>query len=108
MGIVLAVGLMWMGLREANDLVGGDQMATVNSPLIVTSIDAPSPQSTPSTVPLHLASMLPVTPADDESAPTESVIVPSPATHTESATPQYVLDRISVTPASYEVARVYF
>jgi hypothetical protein len=29
-------------------------------------------------------------------------------TRAESTTPQYVLDRISVTPASYEVANVHF
>ncbi|HUJ73136.1 MAG TPA: hypothetical protein VLZ30_12925 [Verrucomicrobiae bacterium] len=52
--------------------------------------------------------MLPVTEADYESAPAESVVVPISVTRTESAAPQYVLDRISVTPANYEVARVYF
>jgi len=108
MGIILAVGLMWMGLREANDLGSTDQMAAANSPLTVTPVGASAPQSSPLTAPSQLASMLPVTPVDYESAPTESVIVPSPLTRTESAAPQYVLDRISVTPANYEVARVYF
>ena len=103
MGLALAAGLMWMGLRETNDLGGIDQMAAVNPPLVVTPITVPTPEA----VTLRLA-MPHVTQADYEPATVENVVVPPAATRTESATPQYVLDRISVTPASYEVARVYF
>jgi hypothetical protein len=108
MGIVMAAGLMWMGLRETNDLGGIEPMTSVNPSLLVTPVTVPAPQSTPDTVPLRLAGMTHITPADYELASTEKVVVPSPATRAESAAPQYVLDRISVTPASYEVARLYF
>ena len=108
MGIVMAAGLMWMGLRETNDLGGIEPMASVNPPLMVTPVTVPVPQSAPDTVPLHFAGMSHMTPADYALAPTERVVVPSPATHADSTAPQYVLDRISVTPASYEVARLYF
>ncbi|HUI06409.1 MAG TPA: zf-HC2 domain-containing protein [Verrucomicrobiae bacterium] len=108
MGIVLAVGLMWMGLSEMTDSGTGDQVAAVNPPLTVTSAAESAPQSAPLATALQLAGTLHVAPVDYEAAPTENVIVPSLAMHTESDAPQYVLDRISVTPASYEVARVYF
>jgi hypothetical protein len=109
MGLVMAAGLMWMGLRETNDLGGLEPMAGLNPPLVVTPVAVPASQSAPDAVPLRLTGMSHITPADYEVAPTESVVVPSPATRTESTAPQYVLDRISVTPpASYEVARLYF
>ncbi len=103
-GVVLVAGLMWMGVREVNDLGDIDQMAAVNPPLILTQIPVPAPE----TVPLQLASLPHVTSANDQPAMEDSVVVTPAAPRTESAAPQYVLDRISVTPASYEVAGVHF
>jgi hypothetical protein len=108
MGLVFAAGLMWMGLRETNVLDGIEPMAAVNPPVVVAPVTIPAPQSAPDAVPLRLAGMSHITPADYELAPTEGVVVPTPATRAEPTTPQYVLDRISVTPASYDVARLYF
>ena len=104
MGVALAASLMWMGLRETSDFSGADQLAAVSTPLVVT----PIAETAPVAVPLHLPVMPHVTSADYEPATVESVVMPSATTRTEPAPPQYVLDRISVTPASYEVARVYF
>ena len=108
MGLVMAAGLMWMGLRETNDLGGNEPMAAGNPPLVVSTIPVPASQTTSDAVALQLAGMSHMTPADYELAPTENMVVPPAATRTESSAPQYVLDRIPVTPASYEVARVYF
>ena len=108
MGVALAAGMMWMGLRETNDPASPDQMAAVNPPLIVARAPTSVPQSAPEAVTLRLAGLPHVTPADYESATADGVVIPPAVTRTESAAPQYVLDRISVTPASYEVARVYF
>jgi len=104
MGVALAAGLMWMGVREMGDPGGADQMAAVSSPLGVTSIAEPAPVA----VPLQMPVLSRIATADYESPTVENVVVPSTATRLETASPQYVLDRISVTPASYDVARVYF
>jgi len=104
MGVALAAGVMWMGLREMGDLGGGDQLAAVSSPLAVRPVAESSPVNAALQLPVlsHLAT------ADYESPTVENVVVPTAATRPEPSTPQYVLDQISVAPASYEVARVYF
>ena len=87
--LAVVVGLMWTGLRQTNEFAGSvDQETTANSSLMVT-------------IP-HMAS------ADYQLAMADRVdLVPTMA-RSESTTPQYVLDRISVTPASYDVPNVHF
>ena len=109
-GVTMIAGLMWTGLREptdSSDVVG--QVGAENSALIMTSqisasTSAPALAMTPSQFPnsLHVA------PADYQLTMADVPERLPSVTHAESTTPQYVLDRISVTPASYEVANVHF
>ena len=104
MGVALATGVMWMGLREMGDLGGGDQMVAVSSPLAL----RPVAESSPVNASLPLPDLSHLATAGYDTPTEENVVVPTAATRPEPSTPQYVLDRISVAPASYEVARVYF
>ena len=97
-GVAVVVGLMWMGVRQPNDPSNfAGPMAGTDSPLVFAE---PTP-STPGTMAASFpTSLLPVTPADYE---------PTPAsTRADSTVPRYVLDRISVTPANYDVPNVQF
>jgi len=108
MGVVVVAGLVWMGLREIDDPAGSiDQMAAVNPPLMMTQIPLPASQSTPVAATVQLVGLTHGASEDYQSAVADSVAVAPAAARTES-TPQYVLDRISVTPASYDVPNVHF
>jgi hypothetical protein len=102
MGIALAVGLMWMGLREMGD--PSNQIASVSAPLTMT----PIPETGLAAGPLELPTGPRAVVVNYESPTVENELAPTVVTRPEPAMPQYVLDRISATPASYEVARVYF
>ena len=93
LGVTMIVGLMWTGVRDSDETNDGTAAFTANS-----SVALLSPIAAPSSTDL---------PADDQLATTDTqpVLMRGDA---ESATPQYVLDRISVTPASYDVASVHF
>jgi hypothetical protein len=106
-GMTIIVSLMWTGLRETSesaDMTG--QVAGENSSLIMTS-RIPS-ASTLAMAPSQFPGSLHVVPADDQLTLVDLPERLPTVTRTESSTPQYVLDRISVTPASYEVASVHF
>ena len=110
LGVTMIVGLMWTGLREtpdSPDVVG--QVATGNPSLIMTSQVSAS-TSAPALVmaPSQFPSSLHVAPADYQLTMAEVPERLPAVTRAESTTPQYVLDRISVTPATYEVANVHF
>jgi hypothetical protein len=110
LGVTIIVGLMWTGLRETSesaDVAG--QVAGGSSSLIMTS-RIPAAASTPT---LAMASSqfpgsLHVAPVDYQLTMADLPEQLPTVTRAESSTPQYVLDRISVTPATYEVASVHF
>lgn len=98
MGMAVVVGLMWMGVRQMDDPASvASQSAEASSSLTF----AKTERSTPGTIAASLPGSLQVTPADYEPAA-------AAPTHADSPTPRYVLDRISVTPASYDVPNVQF
>jgi hypothetical protein len=106
-GVAAVVGLTWMGLRQTGDpaVAAMDQTTTAGSSLAVAETMLPPPHSTPQTIVASLPNLLT---ADYQPASASSVVlVPAPA-HTDSSIPRYVLDRISVTPASYDVPSVHF
>jgi hypothetical protein len=105
MGMAVVVGLMWMGVRQMDDPAGvASQTAEADSSLIF----AETGRSTPSTIAAPLPSLLRVTPAEYQPAAADNAAVtPAPA-QADSPSPRYVLDRISVTPASYDVPNVQF
>ncbi len=109
LGMTIIVSLMWTGLRETSesaDAIG--QVARESSSLIMTSripaASTPALEMAQSQFPgsLHVA------PADDQLTLVDMPERLPTVTRAESSSPQYVLDRISVTPASYEVASVHF
>jgi hypothetical protein len=103
MGVAVAVAMICRGLIATDWIAdrGSEDRAFLESPHTVLARAVPSPHSTPRTI----ASFLPPT---SEIPPAGSaLIIPVPA-HAVSGTPRYVLDHISVTPASYEVASIHF
>jgi len=110
LGVAAVVGLAWLGLRQTGDPVVAamDQTTAANSSLAVAETTLPPPHSTPQTIDTSLPNLLSASSADYQPASVGSVVlVPAPA-HTDSSTPRYVLDRLSITPASYDVPSVHF
>jgi hypothetical protein len=103
MASVLAIGAMWMGVRQPDQsspaAIG--PITVGSSPLTFTAAALPAPQSTPKSIAATL-------PSPTESASVGNVLVVPAAEPAEPSTPRYVLDRIRITPASYEVASVHF
>jgi hypothetical protein len=97
-GIALTVGLFWMGLRTSNEAVtdASDFSAT---PFIVYAAPPPASQSA-QTFPLEasLASSAPTI----ETSNGGLTLANAAADRAQPSTPRYVLDRIAITPASYE------
>ena len=105
MGMAVVVGLMWMGMRQMDDPASvASQTAEANSSLTF----AETGHSTPSTIAASLPGLLQVTPADYEPAAADGAALAPASTHADSPAPRYVLDRISVSPASYDVPNVQF
>jgi len=109
-GLALAVVLIWRGLNppDVNPPEDSQQTSVPNSAHILASSTLPAPHSTPQSI----AATLPMSSrmAPDESRASSAgndVIIPV-AAHTDTSAPRYVLDRIAITPASYEVASIHF
>lgn len=102
LGVSMIVGLMWMGLRPS-EFAGASDQATAS--LMVTPFEPPASQSAP--VASSLFPSLPhIAPVDYQLAMADNA--DAATARTASPTPQYVLDHISVTPASYDVPDVHF
>lgn len=95
MATVLAIGTMWMGVRQPDR----PTTAAIAPRLPLTFAD--DTLSTPKSIAATL-------PAPPESASAGSVLIMPATSRTESSTPRYVLDRIAIMPVSYEVASVHF
>ena len=110
LGVAAVVGLTWMGLRQASDpaVVAVDPTVTANSSLADADAMLPPPQSTPNTIVASLPGLSPVASADYQSSSMSGVVLVPTSAHADSSVPRYVLDRISVTPASYDVPSVHF
>jgi putative zinc finger protein len=107
--VAAVVGLTWMGVRPTGDSTGAaSQTAFANPSMVVAETALPAPHSTPSTIAAPVSGLAQVTPADYQPATVGSVVLVSDLTHADSPAPRYVLDRISVTPASYDVPNVHF
>jgi hypothetical protein len=108
-GVAAVVGMTWMGLRQTGDpaIAAMDQTTTADSSLATAEAMLPPPHSTPQTIVASLPSLSASSADYQPSSASSVVLVPAPA-HTDYSTPRYVLDRISVTPASYDVPSVHF
>src|ERR1035437_1374243 len=110
LGVAAVVGLTWMGLRQTSDpaVVAINPTAAASSSLADAEAMLPPPHSTPSTIVASLPSLLPVATADYQPSSVGSVVLMPTSAHADFSAPRYVLDRISVTPASYDVPSVHF
>ena len=109
-GVVLAAVLIWRGLHSPDVAPSADTLnASVANPIhLFASGTLPAPHSTPQSI----AATLPIPTCiahdgDLASSAGSTVIIPTVVADDTSAT-RYVLDRIGITPASYEVASVHF
>jgi hypothetical protein len=107
LGVSMIVGLMWMGLRQTSDFTGTSDLAGAPNPSLMV-IAPPSSQSSPEASSTPFASPPHVVPVDYQLAMADSADTAPATVRMASTTPQYVLDRISVTPASYDVPNVHF
>ncbi len=100
-GVLLAVGMILRGLLTA-DLSGPTSSTALdlNSPRLLSADAVPQSQ------PRKITSFLPRSPEPASSAG-GALIIPAVA-HSEPNPPRYVLDRISLSPPSYEVASIQF
>jgi hypothetical protein len=98
-GLVLALGLLWNGFHRPEPPVVS--APGQSAPAHLAEAVTPEPQSTPRAVVAELASQ-PV------EAPAGGVVLVSASPRAEPAAPRYVLDRVTITPASYEVRDVQF
>ncbi len=108
LGVAAAVGLAWMGLRQTGDpsMIAMDQTTAPSMSLAAAETMLPPPHSTPQTIAASLPNLVSASSADYQPASVGNVVlVPS---RTDFSTPRYVLDHLSVTPASYEVPSVHF
>jgi hypothetical protein len=110
LGVAAVVGLAWMGLRQTGDpaVAAMDQTTAASSSLAVTETMLPPPHSTPQTIAASLPNLLSASSADYQPVSVGSVVLVSAPARTDSSTPRYVLDRVPVTPASYDVPSVHF
>lgn len=110
-GLALTVTMLWRGFSSpsVNSAATAQQTSLSDPTPIFASSTLPASHSTPRTI----AATLPVSarPTRDEPGIIPSagnvVIIPV-AAHNDTSAPRYVLDRIGVTPASYEVASIHF
>ncbi|MEI6085317.1 MAG: hypothetical protein WCS70_13600 [Verrucomicrobiota bacterium] len=100
LGVAFAVTLMWRGL-VATDLPVNTTRSVDNDSLVpeLTTSGLPAPHSTPRMIASALPS--PTVP------PASAFLMPAAALRDMSA-PRYILDRISLSPASYELASIHF
>ncbi len=103
LGVALAAGVMWIGVRQQNQSpeIAGHQAKARNSPKILT--EAPGAVRDPDSDRVRLT-----LPLSDEPPVAAGFVLGPQDAQVEPAEPGYVLDRITVTPASYEVASVRF
>lgn len=92
LGVVFAVALVWRGL------VSLDLPANIESDVM-----AIKPTSTPRMLAAALPVHAPVAPVANT-----PIVIPAAATRADFTAPRYVLDRINVSPANYEVASIHF
>jgi len=105
-GVAAIVGLVWTGVRQPGDIAA--QSGAADPSLVVAETMLPPPHSTPSAIAAPLTGLPRVSTVEYQPPAAGSVVLVPMSTRADSPAPRYVLDRIAVTPASYEVASVHF
>jgi hypothetical protein len=108
MGVAVVVSVMWMSVRQTSAPDGTVDQAAASSSLVLTDAQVtPTPShSSPDAIVASIPASLQAVPGDYQPMSAGSVDL-APAQADDTA-PRYVLDRIAVTPASYEVPNVHF
>lgn len=100
-GVVLAVGMILRGLLTA-DSAG----PTSSSARDLNLPRWQSADAVPHSLPRKITSLLPRSP--EPASPAGGALIVPAVAHSEPNPPRYVLDRISLSPPSYEVASIQF
>jgi hypothetical protein len=111
MGVAVVVGVMWMSVRQTNAPdSAADQTAVVNPSLVLADSQAePAPShSAPDSIVAPVPASLQAVAGDDQPTSAGSVDLVQTTARADDTAPRYVLDRIAVTPASYEVPSYHF
>jgi len=109
MGVAVVMSLMWMSVRQTDDFAGTTgHTASADPSLVMADSLLPPPRSTPATIAAPLSDFARVAPADYQPTTAGSVVLDSTPAHADSSAPRYMLDRIPVTSASYDVPNVQF
>jgi predicted anti-sigma-YlaC factor YlaD len=111
MGVAVVVGVMWMSVRQTSAPdIAADQAAPANSPLVLADSQVPPApsRSAPDSLVAPVPASLQAVPGDDQPTSAGGVDLVQAPTRADDTAPRYVLDRIAVTPASYEVPNVQF
>jgi hypothetical protein len=106
MGVAVVVGVMWMSVFQTN---APDIAAADSSLVLANSQVTPTPSHSASdAIVAPVPASLEAVPGDDQPASAGSVDLVQASVRADDTAPRYVLDRIAVTPASYEVPNVHF
>jgi hypothetical protein len=109
MGMALAVVLIWRGFNSPDVAPPSDaDLASAQNPFHVLASSAlPASHSTPQSITASLPNSLRTTRDEVLASSAGSDVIIRTAAPSASAT-RYVLDRIGITPANYEVASIHF
>ncbi len=111
MGVAVVVGVMWMSVRQTNAPDNAaDQTAAANPSLVLAdSQAAPAPShSAPDSIVASAPTSLQAEAGDDQPLSAGGVDLDQTTARADYTAPVYVLDRLAVTPASYEVPSPHF
>jgi hypothetical protein len=111
MGVAVVVGVMWMSVRQTNAPdSAADQTAAANSSLVLADSQSTpaASHSAPDAIVSPVPASLQAVPGDDQPTTAGSADVVQAPARADYTAPRYVLDRLAVTPASYEVPNVHF
>jgi hypothetical protein len=104
MGVAVVVSVMWMSARQTNAPdSAADQTAAANPSLVLADSHS-APDAIVASVPASLQAV----PGDDQPNSAGGVDLVQTTTRADDTAPRYVLDRLAVTPASYEVPNYHF
>lgn len=108
--VALAVGLLWIGIGRTTQppTIPPATVASISPAVLPAEALLPQTRSTPRVIATKLPNLPQHIHSDAGRSGANGVVVIPPAKPVETTRPRYVLDRISVAPASYEVASIHF
>ena len=109
MGVAVVVGVMWMSVRQTNTPdAAADPTAVAGSPLVLADTQVPASHAAPDTILASVPTSMPAVSDNDQVVTPGGMDLVAGSARAEYTTPRYVLDRVAVMPASYEVSSLHF